>query len=249
VQARINPAFHRFPDEAAIVGRLLAAFGELEFNVLANAGRAINLQNSLLRSMYRLRTTSTRLDASDALIRPVCDQFKMKNEYELSFNSVKYCLKIRNQFSHCYWGDDLVGGLFFIDLEEAFKDAEDNELHWRHVDTDLLAMQEAYFVYTLESLRYVNHELAARRGFRQNSSPRPPKLEKPPLHNPPSEHIPPWLNEEQQALYLARAAAARDGAPTPTPKQQALDKAREAKRAQKQADRKRSAAKRATPDS
>jgi hypothetical protein len=253
VQIRINPAFHRHPIEAAIVGRLLSAFGELEFLFIEHARRATaSDRSSFLRAMYRLRATSACIRAADAFIRPVCDRFQLGNEYYTIKKAVDYCLKLRNQFSHCNWVDDpnvVNSGILFIDLEEAFEDFQDDELHWKPIDRTILTIQEEFFVYTLESLRWLNRELMTRHGIlSENNWPKPPVLEPPPLHTRLSQHIPPWLNEDQKALYLERARAAERGDPTPTPKQQALDTARAAKRARRQADRDRDIAKRSDPD-
>jgi hypothetical protein len=44
---QINPAFHRHVNEAAIVGRLLSAFGELEYMMVTTTGKAAkNLPDS-----------------------------------------------------------------------------------------------------------------------------------------------------------------------------------------------------------
>jgi hypothetical protein len=85
MQIRINPAFHLYAHEAALVGRLLSAFGELEFTVLDNARRATdNSRLPFLRAMYRLRATSARLQSADAFMQPVCNQFDLGNEYEIT---------------------------------------------------------------------------------------------------------------------------------------------------------------------
>jgi hypothetical protein len=60
---RINPAFDRFPAEAAIIGRILASFGEIELSICRNAGDALNLQGLVLKALYRLRATSQHIDA------------------------------------------------------------------------------------------------------------------------------------------------------------------------------------------
>jgi hypothetical protein len=149
MQIRINPAFHRYAHEAALVGRLLSAFGELEFTVLDNARRATdNSRLPFLRAMYRLRATSARLQSADAFMQPVCNQFDLGNEYEITKRAVHHCLKIRNQFSHCNWADDPNfpnSGLFFVDLEKAFEDVEDIELHWKPIDRPLLTKHEEFF--------------------------------------------------------------------------------------------------------
>jgi hypothetical protein len=235
---QINPAFHRFPKEATIIGRLLAAFGELEISVCLNAGDALGMRDSVLRALYRLRSTSSRIDTADALMRPPIVVALLASEYDRGITMLRVCLRIRNQFAHCNWADHPTGGLFFTDLQNAAEADEGFDTLWRHVDVELLEQHESYFGCTLEWLRFVDHEVAVRQGrLSSHVWPRPPELEPPPLHNPPLQHVPPWLSEDQKALHIARALAAQGGAPTPTPAQQALDKARAEKRARKQADR------------
>lgn len=112
---RINPAFHRHPDEAAIIGRLVVAFGELEYITVTIAGRAMSHREAVYRALYRLRATSSRIDAADALMRPTFIANDLDNEYGHMIGAVRYCLRIRNQYSHCNWADN--GGLFFTNLE------------------------------------------------------------------------------------------------------------------------------------
>ena len=76
---------------------------------------------------------------------------------------MRYCLKIRNQFAHCQFHDDLSGrGLGFVDMEEiatehAFiKDLAGLTVHF--LDVPLLEKQEAYFLYVTRCLHYVNFE-------------------------------------------------------------------------------------------
>jgi hypothetical protein len=239
---RINPAFHRFADEAVIVGRLLVAFGELEISICQTAGKAMGAQFPIMKALYRLRATSGRILAADALLRPLCEAFNLIAEYQTTLAALNRCLKIRNTFAHCNWGDDATmwsAGLFYTDLQEAAEASTGYELAWKHVNVPLLTRQESFFAYTLEWIRFVDHELAFRQGrLLSHFWPRPTEQELPPLHNPPAQHIPPWLSEDQKALHVARALAAEGGAPTPTPQQQALEKARAEKRSRREASRK-----------
>jgi hypothetical protein len=243
----INPAIRRFPQEAAIIGRLLLAFGELELSICRNAGQAVGMLNTVFKVLYRLRSTSSRIDAADALMQSAFDKAGMTKEYQIALDMVRHCLKIRNQFAHCNYGDwtpNPKAGLFFADLQVSAESPTGGFEHaLRHIDAPLLQLQEAYIDNTMEWLEFINHELAVKQGrLESHAWPRPPEQDQPPLHNPPAQHIPPWLNEDQKALHLARALAAQGGPPTPTPKQQALYKARAEKRARSQADRDREAA-------
>jgi hypothetical protein len=246
----INPAFDRFPAEGVLIGRLLAAFGELEISVCANAWKATSLgNNSILAALYRIRPTRSRLEVADALMRPIYDGVGLAETYADAFSRVMYCLKIRNQFAHCNWGDNETAGLFFADLQ-ASADSQDFAHSWKHIDFALLQLHYDYFDGALEALQFADHELAVKQEKLQfHVWPKPPALAQPPLHNPEDRHIPPWISEDDKALHLARALAAKGGAPTPTPAQRAQDAAREAKRARRQADRDRDLAKRSDPES
>jgi hypothetical protein len=130
-QPRINPAFHRHPQEAAIIGRLCVAFGELEYIMCATAGRAAGALHPVLKALYRMRAISARINAADALMRPAFQQIQKEGEYGVMLGAIRYCLRIRNQYGHCNWGDDKgYPGLFFTNLEETAAAADGFELRW-----------------------------------------------------------------------------------------------------------------------
>lgn len=252
-QYRINPAFDRFPEEARLIGKLLAGFGEIEFSVCRTAGHAAGIPDDVVKALYRLRATSSRITAADALARSKFIGGRLGPEYEITQTMVSTCLRIRNQFAHCNWTDHPetpAAGLFFADLQAAADAVEGFDPLFRHVDVPLLQLHEAYFALTMEWLNYLDIELGIRQGKLQHPGwPKPPTQARPPFHNPAEKHVPPWLSEDQKVLQVARSRAAQGGAPTPTPKQQALEKGRAKKGARKQADRERSVAKRSTPES
>jgi hypothetical protein len=244
---RINPALHRRAAEAKILGRILLAFGELEYMIANGADVATDQGDSVKRALYRLRNTQGRIDAADAFMRSKFAAAGLARDYETMMSAVRYCLKIRNQYAHCNWGDDqslAKGGLFFADLREAAGATDGWEHQWKHVSPRLLRDQEAYFVYAQDWLFHLEPERLLRAGrLSRNPFPAPLERERPPLHNPPLKHIPPWLSEDQKALHIARGQAAEGGAPTPTRAHLEMEARREAARAKRQADRARAKAK------
>ncbi len=83
-KVRINPAFHRFPHEATIIGRLLASFGEIEYLIALCAAHAHdNAQHRVsdAEGLYRLRTTSSRIDAADVSMRPAFEDVGLAEAY------------------------------------------------------------------------------------------------------------------------------------------------------------------------
>jgi hypothetical protein len=139
-------------------------------------------------------------------------------------------------------GNKGVGGLFYADPEESYFTPDHIFYHhFRHIDIKLLKSQLNYFVYTIEWLHYLNHEIAWKQGrLAGHNWPRPPILLRPPLHNLPQKHIPPFLTEDQKALFLKHIEAEKTGAQKPTPKQQAQEKERSLKRAKQEEQRKKS---------
>jgi hypothetical protein len=119
---------------------------------------------------------------------------------------VWHCLKIRNQYAHCNWGDNHEAGLFFADVQDS-ADTPDFTHSWRHVDVPLLEEQFRYFGLTMEMLEVTHHEMAFRMGQIQSHVwPMPICPTPAPQHNPLDEHVPPWIGEDEKALHLKRAA-------------------------------------------
>jgi hypothetical protein len=209
----INPALHRFPKEAAVLGRIVLALGELEYLLIFSATEALKGEFYFLKAMYRLRSTNSRIQATDVFLRTTYKAYGFVDEYSTMLRALKHCLSIRNQYSHCSWADDHKGGLFFADLEESAGAAAGFVHSWNHIDLALLEQQEAYFVYTQAWLYWLNDQLQLKRVEKPHGLfPKPPELSPPPLHNPRSQHIPPWINEDLKARHLRRAleSEARD---------------------------------------
>ena len=197
-----NPALSRFPTEAAIIGKMVVGFGELEYMVCNIAGMALNNSDVMFKALYRLRATSARINTADTLMQPAFRAVNMANEQAKAFAAVRYCLRIRNQYAHCNWAD----GLFFTDLQKSA--GREEWFHdWQHVDLPLLETQEAYFGHTRIWLFYLEYELRFKRGTLDcNPVSVPAELSPPPLYNPASEHhVPPWISNDDKARHIARA--------------------------------------------
>jgi hypothetical protein len=118
---------------------------------------------------------------------------------------LRHCLVIRNQYAHCNWGDHHEAGLFFADLQKSAKTVNFDH-SYKHVDVALLKEQLEFFKVTLAWLRFMDAELGLKQEtLRSHVWSTPPRSPQPPLHNPASEHVPPWLTPELQAAHLKRA--------------------------------------------
>lgn len=201
----INPAFERWPSEASLVGKILASFGEIELTICQCADAALDMQSSLIKALYLLKNTSSRVDLAESLMRNVYQASGLLDDFDATFEAVRSCTSIRNQYAHCNWVDDDEGGLFFADLQKSAKQPKFRH-SYKHVDTDLLDDQLSFFGETLSALRYLDGELGVRQGrLRVHAFLKPKWSETPPLHNLESLHIPPFVGIDEQEAHLKRA--------------------------------------------
>jgi hypothetical protein len=211
----IMPGFDRHPEEAALIGRILVAFGEIEVTLAVVVGN-VGLQDLELglRSIYKVRGTASRLELADALLRPKCVQEGLEREYFTNKGAIRYCQTIRNQFAHCIWADDLSAGLFFTDLQDAADRVDILRFNWRHVDVALLTHQLEYFDNTLAGIISLENAWLVRTKKKGGIGyPAPKAISKPPLHNPPSLHVPPWINEDAKRQHLELAQELENAGP------------------------------------
>lgn len=212
---RINPAFDLHSRQGALVGKLISSFGELEFLLAVCVGHAIGHPTRALRAMFRIKTTTARIEAADALARDTFDALGIATEYAETIGAIRCCLKIRNQYAHCHWAADPMKkrtGLFFANLERTAERTHEWEYDFRHVSLSLLKEQEAYFDYTQQWLYYLERELVRQEKLGIPVFPKPKVRPQPKLHNPPSQHVPPWLagGRRDRHLRLAQEEEERD---------------------------------------
>jgi hypothetical protein len=202
----INPAFTHHPAEADTIGRMVLSFGEMEYLLSFMAAWNSHRTDDTLRVLYRISTTSSRLAAADSIIRPVCIEHQLFDEYDEAYSALIWCLATRNRYAHCNWAGDKEG-LFFVDLQDAALAETGFDHDWRHVDLPLLKQQESHFLYVLEWLEYLSDEILVRAGTKQiQIFPKPQVKQPPPAYNPPSQHVPRWISEELKARHVTRAA-------------------------------------------
>jgi hypothetical protein len=143
----LMPAFEHHPKEAAIIARILSGYGELEFMLAVCLGRIIRDQDVALKTYFRLKSESSRLDGLDPLLRAGFSAADLGGEYGCALGAMRYSLRIRNHFAHCHWGDTPTD-LFFTNLQDAADAAESFEYKWRHVDEPRLKELEDWLFMT-----------------------------------------------------------------------------------------------------
>ena len=185
----IVPEFQRFSQEGTLVGRLVVGYGSLESALSSCVAMARDDLDMVLKTMFRTRGETQRIEIADAIGRPSYRALGMETVFSEAIGDLRYCLKIRNQYAHCQWHDDLTGRLCFVDMEEIatpHKIIQDlRGLTFHYLTVELLADQESFFVYVGACLLYLNFE--GRRKAGKISTPRhakPKKAIRPPLHIP-----------------------------------------------------------------
>jgi len=144
-------AFQDFPAEAALIGRMLAGYADLEIDLM-HCAKAVRVDLDLaLKTMFRGRGNAQRIDIADALGRQPYDVLGIGAEFEAAMAAVRYCLKIRNLYAHCTWWNDHSGQLAFANLEDLAKEkvavADLHGLTVHHVTVPHLQQQFAYYEY------------------------------------------------------------------------------------------------------
>jgi hypothetical protein len=183
------PAFAKFPDEAAIIGRLLAGYSKLEISLMNCVHVIRDDFDTVFKAMFRVRGETQRIDIADAFGRQFYRRHHLGTQFETAVAAVRYCLKIRNQHAHCVWYDDLSGKLAFTNLEETAEKHEFTKdlmtLKIFYVDMPLVQEQEEYFFYADILLGWVNFEGRRRVGKKSiPSMPTPRQMTQPLLRLP-----------------------------------------------------------------
>ena len=202
----IMPGFDRHPNEVPLLGRLLVAFGEIEVTLAVVVGTVGlgNLERGL-RAIYKVAGMASRLELADALLQPKFLEAGLDADYTNNREAILHCKTLRNQFAHCIWADDS-GGLYFTDLERAADRGNMLHFNWRHVDATLLTEQLEYFDNTLAGVISLENRWLRWAGKKPSyDAPMPKALDRPPAHNPPSQHVPQWISEEEKRIHLELA--------------------------------------------
>jgi hypothetical protein len=181
--------FHGFAVEGEIVGRLLTGYANLEVGLLNCVHLVLGDLDTPLKAMFKVRSESRRIKAAVKLGERPYNALGLGTDFQWAIEAMRYCLLIRNQYSHWVWWNDYSGKIAFANLEDValrtsrVKDLRSLKPH--HVDATLLSSQEAYFAYTDQCLAWVNYEGRYRAGtLAPNPVIKPKRLKKPDLRLP-----------------------------------------------------------------
>lgn len=171
-------AFSDFPNEAALIGRMVVGYTDLEVDLMNCVKSAREDMDTVFKAMFRTRGETQRIDIADAIGRQTYRGLNLGSQFEMAIGAQKHCLKIRNQYAHSAWWNDNSGRLAFSNLEELAKINDPveglHELNVRHVELPLLNEQFTYFEYTSALLIWVLQE-----GNRLTDRPYHPGVQRP----------------------------------------------------------------------
>jgi hypothetical protein len=177
--------FADFPEERAIIGSLLMAYGEMEFALLGSLDEVIGPDmNTTMRILFRVNGESNRLSVADAILRPAFTKVNLDGKWGNVYGAIKYCKKVRNQYSHCHW--NLTNGkLYFLDFDQDAQSPQPTvELNYHGIELTLLKKQQDFFEYALEMAYFIFFEYRVRLGRLPSHEHEFPKsIEQPPLYN------------------------------------------------------------------
>lgn len=173
----------------AVIGRLLVDYGDLELDLMncVQVMRGYDL-NSTLKTMFRVRGETNRIDIADALGRVPYAAVTMEAEFDAVIAAMRQCLKIRNRYAHAFWHDPDQGkALCYVSLEELAKDKDEvrdlTALTFFYIDEPLLLKQEQFFEYTRALISCVNRQGQFKIGkFLQQPFPLPKPVTIPPAY-------------------------------------------------------------------
>src|ERR1700687_456425 len=182
LRMELMASFLKFPVEGATIGRLVVGYGELEFFYAVCAGYAISNTDAGLRVSFRLRSETNKIQVGLALMEEPYAAAKLTNELGHATKAMRFCRKVRNQYTHAQWAHSY-RSLWFADLEVSAKAESGFPITWTLIRLKLLEQQESYFNYVYKYLDWLRHEYRFKSG-KTYSNPFP----KPAIQPTPSQH-------------------------------------------------------------
>ena len=153
--------FDRFKEEGDLVGRMVIEYGELEWMLCLLVSYVIEDLDIAVKTLYRLRGETARIDIADGMIRNRIDD-KVKQRYEDTLGHMRFCLKIRNQYAHTNWLHAGSDKLCYIDIEELASrndPVEMDQMCLYHLDIITVKDQARFFVEVMQNMAYLNMEV------------------------------------------------------------------------------------------
>jgi hypothetical protein len=172
-----NPALHLFPKEAALVGLLVAGYGELDICLGHVCGLAVGDKYAVLEALNKVSSEQARIEIANSLAKHILEAKGFGTKFGEAVGAINLCRKIRNQYAHAQWlGVD--GKLGFV-RAESINWRDKNSIRWSTLTVSVLENQEAYFEYTRKCLIWLEFQLGTPKP--SVAIPWPKHMQRPPL--------------------------------------------------------------------
>ena len=157
ILAPITPAFLIAPKEAATIARILAGYGELEFEMAQCLARACGGLGHALRLMFKpMLTEKQRINVVFENVEPLAKKLKLAGPSGEARKAIHWCRDARNTFAHCHWAVNGPGELFYISLGEFARDQNPRaQFSPCLITPSLLDEIEGYYRYTARCLAFL----------------------------------------------------------------------------------------------
>lgn len=162
----------------------MIGYGELDLSFVHMSGLVLGQTFAVLDACHAVRSETARLDIAHALAGGAFKRANLETEYAHTHAAIRFCLKVRNQYTHSQWAE-MEHRLMFTNAERAFSQPM-KALRWNLVTLDLLRQQEAYFEHTRKCiLTLITLLEQAQRGARRVPLTMPKALPQPSMHSQP----------------------------------------------------------------
>jgi hypothetical protein len=196
--ANVLYEFNDFPRERELVGKLLIAYGELEFAIMGCLRAVLDDDaDTATRILFRVRGEDARIRVADAIVRPAYQKLGLGPKWACAYGAARTCKNIRNQYAHCHWQvwEDT---LYFMNLDAEAQAAEGPlRVTMIPLSLHLLEDQVKYFEYALDWFYYLSSEYQKRAGrISIHNELEPKSIPAPPLHSLPKTASPSHQDKE-----------------------------------------------------
>jgi hypothetical protein len=148
--------------EREIIGRLLIAYLEAEFDLCNCIAMGLGDLDMAFKAMFRLRGETSRIDVAEAMGQKVYVSLGLGSQFHETIDAMRFCLKLRNRYAHSHFYDDNSGKLAMVSLEEIAKKRavikDLGGLTTQYLTAEVLTNQETYFTYTRVNIEFVTYE-------------------------------------------------------------------------------------------
>jgi hypothetical protein len=194
----INSPLTTYAKEAAVIGRLLAGYGELEYRLVECGTHVLGSMELAFDTLFCIRGEMNRLKIANSLLRIRFRNSNLLSEYDEYLKGMDHCRMIRNQYAHCHYATG-PRQLCIFSMEEAVKRVGFHTVSTLYkINLGTLKRQESYFLYVEQGLRYLVYKYCLNSNIKVEPwqiTRKPRKPKKPPINSG-------YLDKNSPTIYI-----------------------------------------------